>query len=103
MIENPPVTPVPAFLPAYSSNTVAVFSWPALVDTDTGGSPITTYKVRLTTGGTTVSESDVTSPTVTFSSLTGGTTYLFVVAAANKYGTGAYSSSLAIVTSEVPE
>ena len=73
-----------------------------MVDADTGGSPIVEYKVRLTSGGVTVQEVDVTTNTVTFSSLNGGSTYILVVAAANKYGMGSYSPSLSVVTSEVP-
>ena len=73
-----------------------------MIDADTGGSPIVEYKVRLTSGGVTVQEVDVTESTVTFSSLNGGSTYILVVAAANKYGMGSYSTALSVVTSEVP-
>jgi len=87
------------FEKALSTNTDAIFTWPALTgDEETGGSPITSYTARLTSSGTLIEEKSVTTNTVTFTSLTGGTTYVFIVSALNKYGSGTSSATISIIT-----
>jgi hypothetical protein len=99
IIQTVPGIPQPVFSKSTSTNTQAIFTWPALVgDTQTGGSPITSYKARLLKGGVLEEEKSVSGATVTFTGLTGGQTYTFIVFALNKYGSGTSSTTLSITT-----
>ena len=98
---TPATVPVaPTIGTARAGNTSATATW--IAPTNTGGSPITGYRVRVYVGtGTTVLKtvtvgSSVTSVVVT--GLTNGTGYSFTVAATNAVGTGAFSTRSAVVT-----
>ena len=77
-----------------SSNTEIIVNWDAVTGLATGGSPILEYTVEFDQGTGAWISSTTTDTTATFITLTGGVTYSFKVAAANKYGTGDSSDTL---------
>lgn len=86
---------VPTQVTASAGNAQATVSWVA--PGSNGGSPITGYAVTsIPGGGTATASGTVTSATVT--GLTNGTSYRFVVTAANAVGTSAPSASSEPVT-----
>jgi hypothetical protein len=66
--------------------------------TSDGGSPITGYTVTAYAGSSVEGTQSFSSTTATFTGLTDGTAYTFVVAATNSLGTGAGSAPSAPVT-----
>ena len=91
-------------LTAVSDSSISL-SWTALVGTDTGNSPITSYNIYWDNGSGTLNlplmDSLVTSYTI--SGLTGGINYKFYIRAANIYGYGSFSSTLSVLASSRPE
>ena len=87
----------PTGLSGTAGNDQAILSWVA--PTDNGGRSITTYKVEYSSNaGNSWAEfthPNSTSPSVTVTGLTNGTSYIFRVAAINSVGTGSFSSSSA--------
>ncbi|MEI6701332.1 MAG: fibronectin type III domain-containing protein, partial [Actinomycetota bacterium] len=96
----PSSTPGPAFgLAATKADGRATLRWFGAADT--GGLPITGYRVTATPGGATCQTSGALTCTVT--GLTNGQSYTFVVVALNANGSGASSAPSAAVTpSTVP-
>ncbi|MDP9905360.1 fibronectin type III domain-containing protein [Arthrobacter bambusae] len=105
-----PVTPTaptapapPTGVSATAGNASAVVSWTA---PGNGGSPITSYAVTPSTGGTALAPVTVSgSPPATTATVTGlsnGTAYTFTVTATNAVGTSAPSAASAPVTPTAP-
>ncbi|BAS13193.1 twitchin [Arthrobacter sp. Hiyo8] len=88
---------------ATAGNASAVVSWTAPAN---GGSPITSYAVTPSSGGTALAPVTVTgnppSTTATVTGLTNGTAYTFTVTATNAVGTSAPSAASAPVTPTAP-
>ncbi|WP_255208307.1 fibronectin type III domain-containing protein [Myxococcus sp. AM009] len=91
--ESAPVAVTPVSVPGAPrvwvhsrTATVLSFAWEA---EDTGGSPITGYRVVLRQGDTVVETADTTETLHRFRNLTTGTPYRFVVIAINAQGEGA--------------
>ena len=97
-----PTTPVQVTVPDAPTTVTAVAGSKGAVEVRwarpyDGGSPITSFTVRASPGGKTVTVTgSATSATVT--GLTAGTTYVFYVAATNAKGTGAWSAASNAVT-----
>ena len=90
----------PTNLTASVTQTTADLSWAA--PTDTGGSPITEYQYRFTTGttaGGTWTDTDSTAVSITISSLTADTEYTFQVRAVNSVGNSTASNAVTETTS----
>ncbi|UKA60097.1 fibronectin type III domain-containing protein [Arthrobacter sp. FW306-2-2C-D06B] len=105
-----PVTPTaptapaaPTGVTATAGNASAVVSWTAPAN---GGSPITSYTVTPSTGGTALAPVTVSgnppSTTATVTGLTNGTAYTFTVTATNAVGTSPASAASAPVTPSAP-
>ncbi|WP_234754965.1 fibronectin type III domain-containing protein, partial [Arthrobacter ramosus] len=81
----------------------AVVSWTAPAN---GGSPITSYAVTPSSGGTALAPVTVSgnppSTTATVTGLSNGTAYTFTVTATNAVGTSAPSAASAPVTPTAP-
>jgi subtilisin family serine protease len=105
------VAAVPATTPGRPSGVAATgvdeaveLSWspPA----NTGGSPLTEYRVQYRPAGTSAwfeaPGGPFTSPAATIPGLTNGTTYEFRVAAVNAVGSGAFTDPVAAVPATVP-
>jgi len=84
----------PTNVTATASSESAVISWTAPPN---GGSPLTSYIVAATPGGSTVS-AGASDTTATMTSLTNGTAYTFTVTASNSAGSGPASSPSNSVT-----
>ena len=90
----------PTNLTASVTQTTADLSWTA--PTDTGGTAITEYQYRFTTGttaGGTWTDTDDTATSITISSLTADTEYTFQVRAVNSVGNSAASNAVTETTS----
>ena len=90
----------PTNLTASVTQTTADLSWTA--PTDTGGTAITEYQYRFTTGttaGGTWTDTDSTATSITISSLTADTEYTFQVRAVNSVGNSAASNAVTETTS----
>ena len=89
----------PTSLSVTTGETTADLSWTA--PTDTGGTAITEYQYRFTTGSTaggTWTDTDSTAVSVTISSLTADTEYTFQVRAVNSVGNSAASTAVTETT-----
>ncbi|MGM7776629.1 fibronectin type III domain-containing protein [Arthrobacter sp. KNU-44] len=93
----------PTGVTATAGNASAVVSWTAPAN---GGSPITSYAVTPTSGGTALAPVTVSgnppSTTATVTGLTNGAAYTFTVTATNAVGTSAPSAASAPVTPTAP-
>jgi hypothetical protein len=100
---TPVVPSAPSGVTATAGNGTASVSWTAPAD---GNSPLTSYSITPSTGGTTLAPTVITgSPPVTnatISGLTNGVTYTFSVTAANAIGTGPASAASNAVTPQAP-
>ncbi len=102
-----PTTPTapaaPTGVSAVAGNAMANVSWTAPAN---GGSPITSYRITPLIAGVAQAATTITgSPPVTSATITGlanGTTYTFVVTAANAVGSGPASSPSGAVTPTGP-
>lgn len=102
------------YLPASSSLVSILLSWPGIVagSAGTGGSPIISYNLqwREATGmavwGDLQGQDGAHTAALTgsvSSGVTGGTTYLFRLAAANIHGWSGFSSEVSVVASGLPD
>ena len=93
----------PTSLSVTTGETTADLSWTA--PTDTGGTAITEYQYRFTTGSTaggTWTDTDSTAVSVTISSLTADTEYTFQVRAVNSVGNSVASTAVTATTDAEP-
>ncbi|MEI5676382.1 MULTISPECIES: family 43 glycosylhydrolase [unclassified Nocardioides] len=97
-IEVPGVPGMPVV--SQRSSTGAVVSWTA--PTQDGGADVTGYRVRVTRGGSQVSEQEVTGTSVSLAGLTAGETYQVTVAARNSAGYGAATAPVEVTTLVLP-
>ncbi|GAA5195355.1 hypothetical protein GCM10023346_25050 [Arthrobacter gyeryongensis] len=99
----PTAPAAPAGVSATAGNASATVSWTAPAN---GGSPITSYTVTPSFGGTALAPVTVTgnppSTTATVTGLTNGTAYTFTVTATNAVGTSTASPASAPVTPTAP-
>jgi hypothetical protein len=89
---------VPTNATAAAGNTEAMVFWSA--SASTGGAAITSYKVTANPGGQTVTV-DSSTLTATFTGLTNGTSYTFIVVSTNRVGESAPSSATSSVTPDL--
>lgn len=82
------------------SSAGAVVTWTA--PTDDGGGDVTGYRVRVTQGGSQVSEQEVTGTSASVTGLAPGTTYQVTVAAKNSAGYGATTAPVELTTLVLP-
>ncbi|WP_437773800.1 fibronectin type III domain-containing protein [Arthrobacter sp. KNU40] len=99
----PTAPAAPTGVTATAGNASASVSWTAPAN---GGSPITSYAVTPTSGGTSLAPVTVTgnppSTTATVTGLTNGAAYTFTVTATNAVGTSVPSAASAPVTPTAP-
>ncbi|MDQ0028517.1 fibronectin type III domain-containing protein [Arthrobacter bambusae] len=99
----PTVPAAPTGVTATAGNASAVVSWTAPAN---GGSPLTSYTVTPSSGGTALAPVTVSgnppSTTATVTGLSNGTAYTFTVTASNAVGTSPASAASAPVTPSAP-
>ena len=96
--QAPTAPDAPTGVSAQAGNGAATLTWTA--PANTGGSPITSYRITPHAGATALTPVDTGSATAgaQVTGLTNGTAYTFTVAATNAVGTGADSAASAPVT-----
>lgn len=80
-------------------------SWSALTSPANGNSAVLAYNLYWDNGsGTTeIALLDALSTSLSVAGLTGGTNYRFKVRARNIYGSGAFSTELVVLASDIPD
>jgi len=96
----------PIFVLASSSASAISLSWTAATGTAAGGAnvAISDYVLEWDAGsGSWATHLTTGTTSATSSSLTGGGTYAYRVAARNKYGAGPYSAEISVLAAEAPD